>query len=102
MLGRFVSRSTNKCFLFYNLLRGNKNFTWDQNCDVAFEKLKEYFSKPMILSKPVEGETLFLYLVEGEMLLLYLGIFDPAVSGVLILEDERAQKPIYYVSRSLV
>ena len=61
-LGRFISISTNKCLPFYNLLKGNKKFVWNQNYEVAFEKLKEYLSSLPILSKLVEGETLFLYL----------------------------------------
>ena len=74
MLGRFISRSIDKCLPFYNLSRGNKKFIWDQNCEVAVEKLKEYLSKPLILSKPLERETLF----------LYLAVSDHAVNGVLV------------------
>ena len=59
---------------------------------MTFKKLKEYLSKPLILSKLDEGETLFLYLV----------VFDHTISGVLVRKDEGVQKPIYYVSKSLV
>lgn len=45
-----------------------------------------------MLSKPIEGETLFLYVATSES----------AVSGVLIREEGGEQKPIYYVSRSLI
>ena len=33
-LNRFISRSTNKCLPFYELLRGNKRFVWDEKCNV--------------------------------------------------------------------
>ena len=31
-LNHFVSKSTNKCLPFYNLLRGNKKFEWTKEC----------------------------------------------------------------------
>ena len=91
-MGRFISRSTDKCLPFYNLLKRNKKFIWDQNCEVAFEKLKEYLSKPLKLSQPHKRETLILYLAK----------FYLAVSEVLVREDKGVQKSIYYVSKSLV
>ena len=45
-----------------------------------------------MLSKPIVGETLFLYVATSEH----------TVSGVLIREESGEQRPIYYVSRSLV
>jgi len=47
---------------------------------------------PPILSKPLPGETLF----------LYLPVSDTAVSLALIREDEGIQKPVYYVSKALI
>ena len=91
-LGRFISKSTDKCLPFYNLLKGNKKFIWDQDYEAVVEKLKEYLSKPLILSKPLKRETLFLYLV----------MFDHVVSEVLIRQEEGVQKPIYYVNKSWV
>ncbi|KAL0758569.1 hypothetical protein Bca101_074719 [Brassica carinata] len=56
------------------------------------KELKTYISELPVLSKPIIGETLFLYVVTSEH----------AVSGVMICEESGEQKPIYYVSRSLV
>ena len=40
--------------------------------------------------------------MEGELLYLYLAIFDEAVSSILVRDDEsRVQHPIYYVSKVL-
>ncbi|CAA7062309.1 unnamed protein product [Microthlaspi erraticum] len=61
-LNRFISRSTDKCLPFYQLLRGNKKFLWDEKCEEAFKQLKTYLSEPPILAKPVEGEPLYLYI----------------------------------------
>ena len=54
--------------------------------------LKEYLGKPILPSKLVEGEPLFLYLAVSEY----------AVSGALIREEEKVQWPMYYISKRLV
>ncbi|XP_056848940.1 uncharacterized protein LOC130499060 [Raphanus sativus] len=90
-LNRFISRSTDRCLPFYKLLKGNKKFEWNTDCDAALSELKVYISEPPILSKPVHGELLYLYAATSEH----------AVSGVLVREEDNEQKPIYYVSRSL-
>ncbi|CAL2227392.1 unnamed protein product [Prunus armeniaca] len=35
---------------------------WDEECEVAFQNLKTYLTSPPLLSKPVPGEDLFVYL----------------------------------------
>ncbi|XP_010495640.1 PREDICTED: uncharacterized protein LOC104772759 [Camelina sativa] len=70
-LNRFISRSTDKCLPFYQLLRTNKRFEWDEKCE--------------------SGETLY----------LYIAISCSAVSGVLVREDGGEQNPIFYVSKTL-
>ncbi|KAG7567533.1 Integrase catalytic core [Arabidopsis thaliana x Arabidopsis arenosa] len=90
-LNRFISKSTDRCLPFYNLLRKvNKNFTWDENCEKAFSELKYYLSKPPVLAKPEFGEELF----------LYVSVSDSAVSGVLVRMDRNDERPIFYVSKS--
>ncbi|KAG7567252.1 Ribonuclease H-like superfamily [Arabidopsis thaliana x Arabidopsis arenosa] len=90
-LNRFISRSTDRCLPFYNLLRkANKNFIWDENCEKAFKDLKDYLSKPPVLAKPEFGEELF----------LYVSVSDSAVSGVLVRLDRNDERPIFYVSKS--
>ncbi|KFK39802.1 hypothetical protein AALP_AA3G290100, partial [Arabis alpina] len=90
-LNRFISRSTDRSLPFYQLLRGNKSFAWDDKCESAFQDLKQYLTTTPILSKPELGETLY----------LYVSITDAAVSGVLVQEDRGDQKPIFYVSKAL-
>lgn len=90
-LNRFISKSTDKCLPFYNLLRNaNKNFTCDESCEKAFGELKDCLSKPPILAKPEFGEELF----------LYVSVSDSAVSGVLVRMDRSDDRPIFYVSKS--
>ena len=62
-LSRFISRATDKCLPFFDSLKGNKRFLWDDKCEQVFRSLKEYLSKLPLLSKPIEGEPLYLYLV---------------------------------------
>ncbi|KAK3007626.1 hypothetical protein RJ639_014112 [Escallonia herrerae] len=57
----------------------------------SFDKLKEYLMSPPLLSKPIPGEDLF----------LYLAVSESAVSTVLIREQDGQQLPIYYVSKVL-
>lgn len=90
-LNRFISRSTDKCLLFYNTLRGNKQFEWTEKCGDAFKQLKEYLVTPPILAKLVTGEPLF----------LYIAISETAVCAVLVREEMGEQKPIFYVSKTL-
>jgi hypothetical protein len=59
-LNRFISRSTDKCLPFFKILR--KAFTWSDECEEAFGKLKEYLTNPPLLSRPTKGEILYLYL----------------------------------------
>jgi hypothetical protein len=88
-LNRFISRSTDKCLPFFKILR--KAFMWSEECEEAFGKLKEYLTKPPLLSRPTEGEILY----------LYLAVSPSAVSSALVREDSGIQKPIYFTSKAL-
>lgn len=39
--------------------------------------------------------------IDGEILYLYLGILDEAINLVLVREEGKQQKPVYYTSRVL-
>ncbi|GKV12323.1 hypothetical protein SLEP1_g23482 [Rubroshorea leprosula] len=99
-LHRFVSKSAEKCLPFFKILRSVahkdetgklKKFEWTSECQTAFNDLKSYLSSPPLLTKAMKGEILY----------LYLGISDAAVSSVLIREADKQQKPVYYASRVL-
>ncbi|KAI5343733.1 hypothetical protein L3X38_011609 [Prunus dulcis] len=62
-LTRFISKATDKCVPFFKALKGSKrDITWTAECDKAFQDLKNYMSKAPLLSKPLPGEILYLYL----------------------------------------
>jgi len=88
-LNRFISRSTDKCLPFFKILR--KAFEWSTECEEAFGKLKEYLINPLLLSRPNEGEILY----------LYLAVSPSAVSSTLVREDSGVQKLVYFTSKAL-
>ncbi|KAJ9553497.1 hypothetical protein OSB04_017542, partial [Centaurea solstitialis] len=91
-LNRFISRSSDKCLLFYNVLRKNQGFNWTEAHEKALQDLKQYMASPPLLTKPIEGESLQ----------LYLAVSNNAVSAVLVREDDQQQHPIYYISKSFL
>ncbi|XP_074277340.1 uncharacterized protein LOC141600977 [Silene latifolia] len=89
-LSRFISRSSDKYRLFYDILRKSQKFEWTIDHEQAFRELKHYLGTPSLLSKPEQGEPLF----------LYLAVTEVEVSAVLVREQDKEQNPVYYVSKS--
>jgi ribonuclease HI len=90
-LGRFISRSADKCRPFFQLLGKKRKFLWDEDCSAAFQGIKTYLSSPPCLSIPCSGEPLF----------LYLAVFEHAVSVVLVRETREGQKPVFFISKTM-
>ncbi|CAL9017512.1 unnamed protein product [Prunus brigantina] len=91
-LNRFLSRSTDKCRPFFKGLKKGHKDKWDDECEVAFQNLKTYLTSPPLLSKPIPGEDLY----------IYLAVSDSAVSSALIREELGAQHPVFYTSKALL
>ena len=72
MLNRFVSKAMDKCLPFFMTLK--QAFVWTDECEKAFQELKQYLSHPPLLSPSNEGENLY----------LYLAVLAIAVSAALI------------------
>ena len=68
-----------------------KGFEWNEECALAFQQLKDYLSRPPIISELKEEEVFFAYIV----------VASHAVSLVLVRVENGVQQPIYYVSKSL-
>ena len=90
-LNRFISRSADRCRPFYLLTNKWKGFEWSEDYVVAFQQLKDYLSRPPIMSSPEADEVLY----------AYIAVAPHAVSLVLIRDDNGIQKSVYYVSKSL-
>ena len=80
-LSQFISRSANKCRPFFLLMNKWKGFEWTKECALAFQQLKEYLSRPPIMSSPLTDEVLF----------SYIAVAPHAVSLVLIRIDNGIQ-----------
>ena len=90
-LNRFISRSTDRYRPFFLLMNKWKGFEWTEECALAFQQLKEYLSRPPIMSSPRMDEVLF----------SYIAVAPHVVSLVLIRVDSGVQRPVYNVSKSL-
>ena len=90
-LNRFISRSAERCRLFFLLLRKWKKFRWSEECVIAFQELKRYLSHPPIMSSLV---------VDG-ILFTYIAVALHAINLVLIQVDNGIQRSVFYVSKSL-
>ena len=73
-LNRFVLKATDKCLPFFKTLK--QAFVWMDECEKAFQELKQYLSNPPLLSPSKERENLY----------LYLAVSATAVSVALIRE----------------
>ena len=68
-----------------------KGFEWSEECTLAFQRLKEYLSRPPIMSNSEVDEVLY----------AYIAVVLHAVSLVLVRVDSGIQRPVYYMSKSL-
>ncbi|KAL0423806.1 UNVERIFIED_CONTAM: hypothetical protein Sradi_0915400 [Sesamum radiatum] len=61
-LSRFISKAAEKSLPFFKVLRKAKKFEWATSCEQAFKELKKYLAGLSLLVKPIQGDTLYLYL----------------------------------------
>ena len=66
---------------------------WNEQCQEAFEKIKNYLMKPPILAPPVLEKPL----------LLYLTTINTTIGALLAqyLEDSRKENVIYYINKKM-
>ncbi|XP_058076379.1 uncharacterized protein LOC131224960 [Magnolia sinica] len=89
---RGIKANSDKIKALLDMLKGLKKAEWMSEYEQAFQQLKQYLGLPPLLSKPEEGEPLFLYPT----------VSTSAVSSALIREVGGEQHPIYYVSKAMV
>ncbi|KAJ1699784.1 hypothetical protein LUZ63_008296 [Rhynchospora breviuscula] len=90
-LKRFIARSGEVCKPFFQTIKKTKKFEWTPQCQEAFDQIKSYMANPPIISRPIKGEPLH----------LYVGASAVAVSAALLREEDKTQKHVYFVSRVL-
>ena len=68
-------------------------FIWNEGCQNAFDKIKEYLFNPLVLGAPIEGRPL----------IFYITALDDSLGALLAqTNDEDKEQPLYYLSRRLV
>jgi ribonuclease HI len=96
-LNRFISKLGEQGLPFFKLLKHQEKFVWTPEADQALAQLKDFLSKPPVLTAPRKGE----------QLLLYLAATTHVVSTAIIVERQEdghaypVQSPVYFVSEVL-
>nr|XP_027090324.1 uncharacterized protein LOC113711359 [Coffea arabica] len=90
-IGRFIAQLTATCEPLFRLLRKNVPLYWNEECQQAFDKIKDYLLQPPVLVPPKPGRPL----------IMYLSVLDGAVGCVLGQHDDsgRKEQAIYYLSK---
>ena len=86
-----MSCSAKRCLPLFKVLKHCKKFEWTADCQSAFKDIKRFLTSPPLLSRPVSGEELY----------LFLSIGNKSLASILVREDQGKQNPIYYVSKVL-
>lgn len=90
---RFISNLTGRCKPFSHLMKKDAPFSWDEGCQEAFNEIKKYLLAPPVLTAPIQGRPLILYIaaLEGSL-------------GALLgqVNDQGIETACYYLSRALV
>jgi hypothetical protein len=96
-LNRFISKLGERGLPFFKLLKHEEKFMWTPEADQALAQLKDFLSKPPVLTAPRKKEQLLLYLAET----------THVVSSAIVVERQEdghaypVQRPIYFVSKVL-
>ncbi|XP_027169602.1 uncharacterized protein LOC113769344 [Coffea eugenioides] len=90
-IGRFIAQLTATCEPLFKLLKKNVSLHWNEECQQAFDKNKDYLLQPPVLVPPKPGRPL----------IMYLSVLDGAVGCVLGQHDDsgRKEQAIYYLSK---
>ena len=81
-IARFISHLTATCEPIFKLLRKDQAISWNDDCQRAFEKIKEYLQNPPIIMPQVPGRPL----------IMYLTVLDNSMGCVLSQHDETGRK----------
>lgn len=96
-LNRFISRLGEQGLPFFKILKRQDKFKWMEEAERAFTQLKDFLSKPPVLTAPSLNEDL----------LLYISATTHVVSTAIVVERSepghtyKVQRPVYFVSKVL-
>ncbi|EOX95028.1 RNA-directed DNA polymerase (Reverse transcriptase), Ribonuclease H, putative, partial [Theobroma cacao] len=93
-IARFISQLTCKCDPIFKLLRKRDPGEWNEECQIAFDKIKEYLTNPPVLMPPTVEKPLILYLtVNRNSMGCVLGQHD---------ETGKKERAVYYLSKKFM
>ena len=81
-IGKFVAQLIATCEPLFKLLKKNAPTYWNEECQQAFDKIKNYLLNPPILVPPKPGRPL----------IMYLSVLDEAMGCVLGQHDDTGKK----------
>ena len=81
-ISRFISQMTAKCDPIFKLLKKHDSGEWTGECQIAFDKVKDYLSTLPILVPPISEKPL----------ILYLTIHEKSIGCVLGQHDETGKE----------
>jgi hypothetical protein len=96
-LNRFISRLGERGLPFFKLLKHQDKFQWMKEAERALQDLKQHLQSPRVLTAPLLGEDL----------LLYIAATTHVVSRAIVVERSEeghafgVQRPVYFVSEVL-
>jgi hypothetical protein len=96
-LNKFTSNLGERGLPFFKLLKHQEKFVWTPEADQALAQLKDFLSKPQVLTTPRKKE----------QLLLYHAVTIHVVSTAIVVERQEdghtypVQRPVYFVSEVL-
>jgi hypothetical protein len=96
-LNRFISHLGERGLPFFKLLKRQDKFRWTEEAEQALQELKQHLQSPPILTAPLPGE----------ILLLYIAATTHVVSSAIVVERSEeghafgVQRPVYFVSEVL-
>jgi ribonuclease HI len=97
VLNRFISRFGERGLPFFKLLKREDKFQWTKEAERALQDLKHHLQSPSVLTAPLPGEDL----------LLYIATTTHVVSSAIVVERGEeghafgVQRPVYFVSEVL-
>ncbi|XP_058208199.1 uncharacterized protein LOC131321214 [Rhododendron vialii] len=92
-ISRFIAKLTSTCEPIFHLLKKGVPFKWDDKCQKAFEAIRAYLRSLPVLTPPVSGNPLILYL-SG----------TPSSMGCMLAKegDNGVERVVYYLSKKMV
>jgi hypothetical protein len=93
-LNRFISRLGERGLPFFKLLKRQDKFQWMEEVERALQELKQHLQSPPVLTAPLPGEDL----------LLYIATTTHVLSSAIVVERSEeghafgVMRPVYFVS----